>query len=253
MISVDGQVIKPTMFPDGTSQVWKLCEETFRARYSQVTWHFEHESEFMHLAQVKKLLDQGTTVTGVCLRLDYLPYARQDKLVSNNSTFALRSFADLLNSLNFLRIDCFDPHSDIAENIIARFHPIWPLREVRHAVQECQPDLVCYPDSGAYRKYSTVLSGLELPPVVVGSKVRNPVTGAITGYELGYVPARRRALIVDDICDGGATFVRVAEALRQRGVTSIDLYVSHGIFSRGIDVLKAAGISRIFTREGEII
>jgi ribose-phosphate pyrophosphokinase len=46
-------------------------------------------------------------------------------------------------------------------------------------------------------------------------------------------------LIVDDICDGGRTFLEIAKILKARGASSIELYVTHGIFSNNaIEKLK---------------
>ena len=45
-------------------------------------------------------------------------------------------------------------------------------------------------------------------------------------------------MIVDDICDGGQTFIELAKALEKQGAHQIFLYVTHGIFSKGLDTLK---------------
>lgn len=124
MIALNGNVIKPTMFPDGTSQVWRIELPEEIGPYSIVKWEFENEAEFMHLAQLKSLLDQ--TRRGVQLYLPYLPYGRQDKDPQNNQTFALFTFARLLNVLDFESVSCFDPHSSVANFLINKFYPIYP-------------------------------------------------------------------------------------------------------------------------------
>jgi ribose-phosphate pyrophosphokinase len=53
-----------------------------------------------------------------------------------------------------------------------------------------------------------------------------------------------RCLIVDDICDGGATFVALARKLREAGAIEVSLFVTHGIFSKGKDL---EGIDNIYT------
>ncbi len=60
----------------------------------------------------------------------------------------------------------------------------------------------------------------------------------------------KKLLIVDDICDGGMTFIKIAEMLTKRcGPDSIELLVSHGIFSKGLDPILASGISRVYTTD----
>ena len=45
-------------------------------------------------------------------------------------------------------------------------------------------------------------------------------------------------LVVDDICDGGRTFVELGDRLNEAKSHSNYLFVSHGIFSAGFDELK---------------
>jgi len=61
-----------------------------------------------------------------------------------------------------------------------------------------------------------------------------------------------RVLIIDDICDGGRTFIEITKLLLQAGVESVSLHVSHGLFSQGIDVLKEAGIKTVYTAKGKV-
>ena len=56
--------------------------------------------------------------------------------------------------------------------------------------------------------------------------------------------------MIDDICDGGRTFIECAKLLKAAGVGSMALYVSHGIFSKGLDPLENAGFTQVFTKEG---
>ena len=54
------------------------------------------------------------------------------------------------------------------------------------------------------------------------------------------------AIISDDICDGGMTFIGIAKALRALNCEHIVLYVTHGIFSKGLSVFDGL-IDQIFT------
>jgi ribose-phosphate pyrophosphokinase len=248
MILLNGVEIKPTIFPDKTSQVWNVPMSAFGPEGNVVEWRFEHEGEFMHLAQLKDLL--RICGMGAMLYLPYLPYARQDKMPSNGTTFALWTFAALLNSLGFERVTAFDPHSEIAWALIERFEAEFPVAQVGAIVAREKYDMVCYPDEGARRKYSARMGFQH----IYGEKLRDQKTGQIKKYFLhgGALASDRRILIVDDICDGGATFVHLAKALLEAGASEIGLFVSHGLFTKGVQVLRDAGIQRIFTKEGEI-
>ena len=67
------------------------------------------------------------------------------------------------------------------------------------------------------------------------------------------------AIIVDDICDGGKTFIELAKVLKQKNVGKIYLVITHGIFSQGFEGL-ASYVSGIYTtnsvkdiEDGEIV
>lgn len=81
MISVNGHDVNPTIFPDNTSQVWKLPDWVWNMvdngtyKDFEVKWQYSHESEFMHLAQLKQLLNEARKDKEVRLIMSYLPYA----------------------------------------------------------------------------------------------------------------------------------------------------------------------------------
>lgn len=245
MILLNGIEVKPTIFSDKTSQVWKL--EMPNQSFCEIEWRFESESELMHLAQLRALVDLHFSEVSLCM--PYLPYARQDKEISNDSTFALRIFAELINEMNFHKVSCFDPHSDVADALFNNFDAHYPTFQVGETYEFCSAQAICFPDAGASKKYSKFFSGYY--PTISAEKTRDQSTGTIVDYKLiGKVP--RNVLIVDDICDGGTTFILLAKGLKENGAFNIDLFVSHGIFSKGTEILRAAGISRIFTKDGEV-
>lgn len=247
MIYLNGQPINVTIFPDNTSQVWKLPQGLLSlSNYAHITWVFQHEGEFMHLAQLKQLLDSyGFTST---LILKYLPYGRQDKEVGNDATFALRTFNKYLDFMNFNEIICMDPHSNVSLEYVRNFKAEYPIEEVLHLFNEYEHDLLCYPDKGALSKYKDIYK----TSYMYGEKVRDQLTGNITSYEIkGQSVKGQKVLIVDDICDGGMTFKLLTKELLEAGAKEVNLFVSHGIFSKGLKTLHDSGIKRIFTTDGE--
>lgn len=93
------------------------------------------------------------------------------------------------------------------------------------------------PDAGATKKATEIARILGKDSVVVCEKVRNPMTMEIEKTVVHMDPSKPvplSVLIVDDICDGGRTFIELAKILKQeKGVSVVDLYVTHGIFSYG--------------------
>lgn len=250
MIYLNGKPLNITMFPDNTSQVWQLDETLLKeTNFFHITWEYDQEGEFMQIAQLKHLLDSYEHRAS--LRIAYLPYGRQDKFVANNTTFALRTFAQLLNLLAFEEVIIHDPHSTVALDLINHARARYPVNEIEKVMLEVGTTLVCYPDKGALTKYSVVYKSLVEDEFIYGEKVRDQATGNILSYTLKGNPKNHKVLIVDDICDGGMTFKLLTKDLLAAGATEVNLFVTHGIFSKGLRTLTESGIKRIFTQNGE--
>lgn len=249
MISLNGQPIIPTIFPDKTSQVWKLPENSIENTFAHyIFWEFEEEAELIWLAQLVDLLRVNTPKANLHLHMPYFPYARQDKTVANNATFAKRTFIKLLDTLNFTTISSLDVHSNAYEQHLDGFENHKPMDEIRRAIRNVGPTVLVFPDEGAEQRYKEFGFSFH---TISAMKTRDQQTGEITGLVLGDVIDKDdRVLIIDDICDGGRTFVELAKLMPQ--AKSIALYTTHGIYSKGLVPLFDAGISRIFNRDGEI-
>lgn len=178
---------------------------------------------------------------------EYLPFARQDRVTSKTECFSLKVFANLVNSLNADEVILIDPHSDVAPALINNSSVIKQSQvflQHKHALPIGEmfkgKTIFVSPDAGADKKIHE-LSKLFNKPIIHASKIRDTSTGEITGVEVNtsidYCDAN--LIIVDDICDGGRTFIEVAKALRAKGnPESISLFVTNGIFSKGKEVFE---------------
>lgn len=248
MIYLNGTIVNTTRFPDNTSQVWKTNIDSFKDKgIVSVRWRYTHEAEILELAQLKALIDHYKL--NCTLVIDYLPYARQDKEISNEATFGLITFAKILNSLNFPVVLIKDPHSYKALSLINNSRDFYPKAELEDIWKETNSDIICYPDSGATSKYTSIYDF----PSTSANKVRNQLTGNIEGIELNEpgIVANKKVLIVDDICDGGGTFIGLAKLLLTNGAKEVNLFVTHGLFTKGLRPLKDAGITGVYTPTGK--
>ena len=254
MIYLDRYEITPTIFNDNTSQVWKLSESVLESLEREstlgitptITWIFENEGEIFHLATLKKLLDKKGVKSK--LFIPTLPYARQDKDITNNSTFALHVFADMINAMKFENVRATDVHNiSKTSELIKNFKnvPAEPL--VIETFKKTGADMIMFPDRGAKERYS-----LGEYDSVCAEKMRDPETGYIEGYVFDADVTGRKVLIVDDLCDRGGTFLLAYDALKRRGAKEVYLYTSHGLYSGGVNLLFDKGIDRIFNKDGEV-
>jgi len=262
MILLNDHEVTPTLFPDGTSQVWKIPGEWFNKHsaitINTITWDFSYERELMPVLQLKNLLDKECPRASKHLDMPYLPYARQDKEIDNSLTFSLHTFATVINAFKFDLVMSVDVHSPVASELIHNLRSRQPLTEIRKTIAACEPHCIYFPDKGANNRYAGLIER-PMDEVLIGNKVRNQQTGEIIGLSVKWgddKPATNLGdldiLMLDDICDGGMTFIKAADELKTYGARELYLYVSHGIFSKGLKPLRDAGISRIFTKDGEI-
>jgi len=222
LITLNNVQVNPTIFPDNTSQVWKLS--SILPTNNEIWWYFEKEEEVLHLLQLVTLLKRNPL--GLKIYIPYLPYARQDHLVDNEKTFALSTFKQIMSIVD-VPVYIFDVHS--YKGVLSPwFYNIEPDLSFTKDY-----DVVCFPDVGAKERYKHLVKNQR---IIYGNKVRDSLTGFITHYDVsGKYKHRDRIIVIDDICDGGATFRILSESLDT--LIKPDLYVSHGIFSRGVGEL----------------
>lgn len=178
---------------------------------------------------------KGHEVTAV---VPYLPGARQDR----GRPFGAAVYAGLINSMKADRVVAFDPHSPVMSQLIDNLVVVDSTRAVRRAVTTAAGDTtytgVISPDSGAVERAGNVAGALRLP-LYRATKHRDFATGALSGFSCEPLPPGGRYLVVDDICDGGGTFIGLAEATGLPAA-QLGLWVSHGVFSGRADRLQDA-------------
>lgn len=159
---------------------------------------------------------------------------RSDRRFGNKESFGLKIITDFINSMNFNRVEIFDPHSDVGLALINNSVKRSSFEFVEKVVDELGTrDLVLVsPDAGAYKKVFKYGEDLNLP-VVAANKFRT-LEGEVTLNILGDVKDKI-CLIVDDLLDGGYTFHLLAESLKKQGAEKVYLYVSHAYFNKGVD------------------
>lgn len=174
------------------------------------------------------------------LNVLYLPYARQDRVCAEGESFSLKIMCNLINSLNFDKVNVADCHSDVGLALLDNVQHYTQLQciraklETHNLVAGC--DVIIAPDAGAAKKAQAVADSYGIP-LIQCLKTRSP-NGRIQVEVLGSIEGKK-ALVVDDICDGGGTFLALASALaEQEGhAEELNLYVTHGIFSKGKELL----------------
>jgi ribose-phosphate pyrophosphokinase len=199
----------------------------------------------------------------------YIPYilgARSDRQFVKGGTSYLRDVvAPILNAQNYKSVTCIDVHSDVAPACINNLSIIdnkklfnfalkdYFLNDKKIDKTDYSKFLVVSPDAGAMKKIYKLCDSIGYNnDIIICSKHRDengklsktvvPITGE--QHNMLHSGPYKDFFIVDDICDGGRTFINIAKEIKEyfhesgRTESNIYLVVTHGIFSSGFDELK---------------
>lgn len=218
-------------------------------------------SDVMELLMVTDSLKRSYPDVDIFLVMPYIPYARQDRVCQSGDAFSLKVFANLINSQSYKKITVADSHSYVATALINNVFEI-PQQSFAYDFVQNSADseflnslgFLLAPDAGASKKTEQFAAELNLNheinvEVIQSLKVRDKV-GKITSTNVLHDDFNgKNCLIVDDIIDGGASFFPLAKILKARNANKVGLYVTHGIFSRGVDIVFDNDIDFIFTTD----
>jgi len=178
-------------------------------------------------------------VEKINLLLPYFPAARQDRLMVKGEALSVKVYAELINNLNLNSVTIFDPHSEVTPALLNDCIVIENYQFIENIIKTLDKNtLLISPDGGALKKIYKVASYLQNYEVIECSKSRNVKTGELSGFKVYAEDLQGKdCLIVDDICDGGGTFLGLAKELKAKNAGRLYLAVSHGIFSKGLEEL----------------
>jgi ribose-phosphate pyrophosphokinase len=226
--------VRFTLFPDNQPHV--VVEDIRPGDEVKVVCSITDSVKLLQLLQTANALQHAGAVKKI-LFIPYLMAARYDRLMLPGDSFDLEVVAGLINSCGFEKVQLLDVHSPVALELIRHAENISNRFLVEKYNQE-NAVLIC-PDKGASKKVDEyLLWNKGLTEIVYCNKTRDLATGKIFLEVLE--PERclnRNCVIVDDICDGGGTFLAIAEQVRSAHLT---LIVTHGIFSKGFSALEKA-------------
>ncbi len=180
--------------------------------------------------------------------IPYFPAARQDRVMVLGESLSVKVYTDIINAQNYDQVTVFDPHSEVVPALLNNVKVIHNYEFAKECLNIINEEvLLISPDGGALKKIykvSEYLGGIE---VIECSKKRDVKTGQLSGFRVYKEDLEgKHCVIVDDICDGGGTFLGLAEVLKEKKAGKLSLVVGHGIFSKGVEVLKKS-FDNVFT------
>ena len=178
----------------------------------------------------------------MCLFIPYFPYARQDRVCNSGEALSVQVMGKLINAQGYHSVIVVDPHSAVTPAVIDRCL-VWDQIDVFHDIKSDWSEwTIVAPDQGALKKTEDFAKRLGAAGVISCTKHRELATGKITGMYVNG-PGDMSTLnlfVLDDICDGGRTFIELAKVLNtdvRHKPAKLELAITHGIFSQGVGVL----------------
>ncbi len=226
--------VRTLTFNDGEPHIW--LDGIDRKAYIHVLCRVANPNDLFILMQVGDILNrQGVEWE---LHIAYLMGMRMDRVMSFGEAFSLKVVADAINSLQADCVRVCEPHSNRTTELIKHCAESSLIR-----VPDLKPYITIFPDGGAKVRYNTCTyrNGSDL----CCQKRRDPNTGQIVSLEIEEkaecVVERHPGkpfLVLDDLCDGGGTFVRVADILAERWPErERHIFVTHMVNAKGIEAL----------------
>lgn len=217
-----------TPYPDGMPYIG----ERPKGPYCSVLIKGRSVEEFMEgLFWVDAM--QERHVSAYRLVLPYFPGARQDRLnPEGDYLFTAKSMAKEVNLRKFGEVVVLDPHSDVVPALVERCRVVQLADVIK--ITSGKYAAVIAPDAGAAKRAGLVAKKLGVP-MVQAWKRREVATGKIDGFgveQFAMQPGSGTVLVVDDICDGGGTFIGLGRVLHSLGWKA-HLLTTHGIYSQG--------------------
>jgi len=254
-------------FPDGQQQVKILSNirELLPRMYLSNFVDIQIKSRLNNFKDLELIICavkslKGLEQIGLTFKIHlYTPYflgSRSDRKFEEGSNNYLKDvICPLINSLNFKTVTVIDPHSDCLEMGIKGFKKESNLELVDFAVKSIyntfyveKKDREVYnnyilvsPDSGTSKKIYKLAEQIGYKGDIITCSKDRDTNGKLTKT---VVPekvenADKDFIILDDICDGGQTFINIAKEIKSKlKDNKIYLIVTHGIFSKGFEELS---------------
>ncbi len=226
-----GEGVTLTLFPDNQPHV--NVGDIKEAEEIKVICSLTDSQKLVQLLQVSNALTNCFAQKKILI-IPYLMAARYDRLMVKGDSIDIKVVADMINYCGFEKVVLFDPHSDVSSLLINNSIVVNNKIMVEQYHKE-NAVLIC-PDAGAAKKVEQYFSwNNNLKQIVYCHKKRNLETGRLLLDVLNPEECtNQNCVIIDDLCDGGATFLAIAEQIKPAHLT---LIVTHGIFSKGFGIL----------------
>ena len=239
-------------FSDG--EIWVKYEENIRGIDVFIIQSTFAPSD--NIMELLMLIDAARRASArrITVVIPYFGYARQDRKDQPRVSLTAKLVSNLIETAGADRVITVDLHSSQIQGFFDipvdhLYASIVLIKKIKGLNLEPSTLAVAAPDVGGMktaRSYNNKLGG----SLVLVDKSRPAHNEAEITAIVGDVEGKN-VLLVDDMIDTGGTFVKCAEALKEKGADKVFGVVVHPIFSgKALDIVEATnGIDTLFVTD----
>lgn len=227
----NGEGYEVISFPDGEKHL--KINKLDRKDTVEIICRITNSDELFLLMQLSDILNRQC-VSVDKITIPYLMTMRCDRLFSFEQPFSLKIVSNVINSFHAKQVVIIEPHSNTCLDLIKN-------SKAENIIGKLPDDdfIYCLPDKGAALRYGS--NGFIHKPIIC-TKKRDVETGKLTGFEieeLGDYKEGSKIVVIDDLCDGGGTFIGIANKLRELNPQKLILSVTHAVQREGIEKVSS--------------
>lgn len=246
MIKLNSKEVKMGLFPNGEKSYHKETIVVNEWETNIVQFKFEGNESLMDLYFIMQHIKYNKGQYNLTvLYMGYMPYSRMDR-DSKEYLFTLNYIKDLFGTFGKVDVVIDEPHSEVTLAVLNTLPLITAEEEyvtiklgeklLREKGLDETNTVLVLPDAGATKRYGSLLRDSTSPLADLEQinieKRRDFATGKILSIDIAAKDANKsvegmKAIIIDDLCSRGGTFLGAAVALREMGITEIYLVVTH--------------------------
>jgi len=189
----------------------------------------------------------------------YVPYflgARSDRKFEEGGNWYLKQvICPIINKLKFKSVTVLDAHSYVLGNLLNNYKSEDNLKLLGYSVVSLygagylranltKNAILISPDAGASHKIEKLASAIGYTGDIITCTKERDIEGRLTKTVVPNLDkiTNQDLIIIDDICDGGRTFINIIKYIEETDQSLIKnkkyLIVTHGIFSAGFEELS---------------
>lgn len=252
-LKIPSSLIQVHTFPDGEGKVRVTPVENTAIIYASLN---NPNDKLIYLAFAANALREGNA-DRIILVAPYLCYMRQDTAFNAGEAISQKVIGEYL-SVYFDRLITVDPHL----HRIAGLQEVFPdcrvdtlsasmlIAETLGSIENQNSITLVGPDCESQQWVSVIADRASLPFVMGEKNRRDDRDVGIVFSEKADI-AGKHAIIVDDIVSSGGTIIKCAKLLREMGVASIEVFVTHALCSKAdMEMILMAGVDAIHSTDG---